>query len=144
MVDVVTSIGIDRPRQIVAAYAADPGNAPAWYVNIKSIEWLTAARLEVGARIAFVAKFLARRLECTYQVTEFVAGEGLMMRTAEGPFPLETTYTWEDSQTGCTRMKLRNRGEPAGFSRLVSPLMVFAMRRANQNDLRRLKSLLEQ
>lgn len=40
-------------------------------------------------------------------------------------------------------MTLRNRGEPSGFSRIAAPLMAAAMRRANQNDLRTLKTLLE-
>jgi hypothetical protein len=41
-------------------------------------------------------------------------------------------------------MTLRNRGEPAGFSRLAGPLMAGAMRRANRKDLQRLKAILEQ
>jgi hypothetical protein len=40
-------------------------------------------------------------------------------------------------------MTLRNHGEPSGFSRVAAPLMASAMRRANQKDLERLKSLLE-
>ena len=65
------------------------------------------------------------------------------MRTADGPFPMETTYTWEESEGGGTRMTLRNRGEPAGFSRLAGPVLAAAMRRANRKDLERLKTLLE-
>lgn len=65
------------------------------------------------------------------------------MRTADGPFPMETTYTWEDAGGGGTRMTLRNRGEPAGFSGMAAPLLAAAMRRANRRDLARLKALLE-
>jgi hypothetical protein len=65
------------------------------------------------------------------------------MRTSEGSFPMETIYTWEARGTGAACMTLRNRGEPAGFSRLVSPFLVIAMRRANQKDLAALKRKLE-
>ena len=65
------------------------------------------------------------------------------MNTAEGPFPMETSYTWQDSEGGGTRMTLRNRGEPAGFSRIAAPLMAGAIRRANRKDLARLKRILE-
>lgn len=65
------------------------------------------------------------------------------MRTAEGPFPMETTYTWAPAGDGATRMTLRNWGEPAGFSKLVAPFMAPAMRRANRKDLAALRSLLE-
>ena len=142
-VDVLTEIEIGRPRAEVAAYAADPANATAWYENIERVEWKSDPPLAVGARIAFVARFLRRTLAYTYEVRELVPGERLVMRTADGPFPMETTYTWEDIGGGGTRMTLRNRGEPAGFSRLAAPVLAGAMRRANRKDLRRLKQLLE-
>jgi uncharacterized membrane protein len=142
-VDVLTEIVIARPRAEVAAFAANPDNAPAWYVNIKSAQWKSEPPLRVGSRIAFVAEFLRKRLAYTYEITEYVPGERLVMRTAEGPFPMETTYTWEPAGQDSTRMTLRNRGTPQGFSRLVAPFMAAAMRKANQKDLARLKALLE-
>jgi uncharacterized membrane protein len=141
-VDVVTDIEIDRPRAEVAAYATDPDNATTWYENIESVEWETEPPLAVGSRIVFAARFLGRRLAYTYEVREHVPGERFVMSTAQGPFPMETTYTWEDSGGG-TRMTLRNRGEPSGFAGVAAPLMARAIRRANAKDLARLKSILE-
>jgi uncharacterized membrane protein len=143
VVDVRTEIEIDRPRDEVAAYASNPDNAMAWYENIKGVRWSAAKRLEVGARIVFAAQFLGQQVDYIYEVKELVPAERFVMATAEGPFPMETTYTWEDTEGGGTRMFLRNRGEPSGFSRLASPLLKGAMRRANRKDLRRLKALLE-
>ncbi len=143
MVDVQTQIDIERPRSEVAAYAADPDNATAWYTNIKSVEWRTPAPLAVGSRIDFVARFLGRRLAYTYEVSEMIPGERFVQRTADGPFPMETTYSWTGTPSGGTAMTLRNRGQPAGFSRLVAPFMATAMRRANRKDLARLKAILE-
>ena len=143
MVDVRTEIEIDRPRADVAAYASNPDNAMAWYEHIKSVEWNTAKRLQIGSRIVFVAQFLGRRIDYIYEVKALVPGEQFVMATAEGPFPMETTYAWEDTEGGGTRMSLRNHGEPSGFSRVTAPLLVGAMRRANRKDLRRLKALLE-
>ena len=142
-VDVRTQIQINRPRGEVAAFAADPDNAPAWYRNIRSVEWKTQRPLAVGSRIAFAAAFLGRRLAYTYRIETHLPGERMVMRTAEGPFPMETTYIWEDAAPGGTLMTLRNRGEPSGFSRLTAPIMATAMRRANRADLRRLKAILE-
>jgi uncharacterized membrane protein len=141
--DVVSGITINRPIAIVASYASDPNNAPNWYVNIKSVEWKSEPPLRVGARVAFVAEFLRRRLAYTYEFVELSPESRLVMRTAQGPFPMETTYTWEPDSERSTRMTLRNRGTPAGFSRILAPFMRGAVRRANRKDLALLKSILE-
>ena len=143
-VDVVTSIEINRPREAVAAYAADPDNATAWYENIKSVDWRTPRPAVVGSQVTFVAGFLGRRLAYTYELLELVPGARVVMRTQEGPFPMETTYSWEDTVSGATRMTLRNRGEPSGFAKVAQPVLEQAMRRANTKDLARLKQILEQ
>jgi uncharacterized membrane protein len=143
-VDVRTEIEIARRRHEVASYASDPENVPAWYANIRSVEWRSDPPLAIGSRIAFVASFLGRRLAYTYEVRELVPGERVVMSTADGPFAMETTYTWEDAPGGGTRMTLRNRGEPSGFSRLVAPMLGSAVRRANRKDLARLKEILEE
>ena len=142
-VDVQTQITIDRPRDEVAAYASNPDNATAWYENIKSVEWKTEKPLTVGSKIAFVARFLGRQLAYTYEITDLTPGERVVMRTADGPFPMETTYTWLDTGSGATRMTLRNHGEPSGFSKVATPMLTAAMRRANRKDLARLKEILE-
>jgi uncharacterized membrane protein len=142
-VDVETDIVIERPVGVVAAYAADPSNAPEWYVNIESVDWKTPPPCRTGSRVEFVARFLGRTLRYTYELVELIPGERVVMRTREGPFPMETSYVFEPAPGGATRMTLRNRGEPGGFSRVIAPFMEPAMRRANRKDLARLKSILE-
>jgi len=142
-VDVVSEVVIARPRSEVAAYCSEPDNATAWYVNIKSVQWESARPMGVGSRFAFAARFLGRPLSYTYEVVDLQPGARFVMRTAQGPFPMETTYLWEDGPNGTTKMTLRNRGEPSGFSGIAAPVLAMAMKRANTKDLARLKSLLE-
>jgi hypothetical protein len=142
-VDVRTEIEIERPRHEVAGYASDPDNATAWYENIESVEWKSPKPLAVGSEIAFTAQFLGRRLAYVYRITKIVPDRQFVMSTADGPFPMETTYAWEDTANGGTKMTLCNRGEPSGFGRVGAPVLALAMRRANRKDLRRLKHLLE-
>jgi uncharacterized membrane protein len=141
-VDVVNTVVINRPVADVSEYAADPDNAPLWYENIQSVEWKTPRPLQIGSQIDFVAHFLGRRLAYTYEVVNFDRGRSLTMRTAGAPFPMETTYTWA-GDNGATRMTLRNRGTPSGFSAWLAPLMSFMVGRANRKDLALLKRRLE-
>lgn len=142
MVDIVVEIDIRRPREAVAAFAADPENAPAWYSNIRAVSLESSRPLSVGSKVAFRAQFLGKALEYVYEFTELDPGRKLVMRTAQGPFPMRTTYTWADTSGG-THMTLRNTGNPAGFSAVASLVMAPMMRRAMRKDLAKLKSLLE-
>lgn len=142
-VDVRTAIEIERPRDEVAGYVCDPSNATEWYRNIRSVEWETRPPVARGSRMRFHARFLGRDLIYTYEVRELVPGERLVMGTSDGPFAMETTYTFEDAAGGGTLVGLRNRGQPSGFAKVISSVMTKAMRRENTKDLERLKELLE-
>jgi uncharacterized membrane protein len=143
MVDVQTEILINKPSEVVAEYAMNPDNAPLWYVNIKSAKWLTPQPFGIGSKIAFEAAFLGKKLSYVYEIVELISGEKLVMKTADGPFPMETTYTFESVETAITKMTLRNRGNPSGFSRIFSPFMEMMMRKANKKDLKKIKEILE-
>ena len=143
MVDIITEIFIDLPKDRVANYAADPDNAPAWYTNIKAVAWKTPKPLAIHSQIAFEANFLGKRLSYVYEIKEWIPNNKLVMATSEGPFPMETTYRWHSISDNLTKMTLRNKGNPTGFSKLFAPFMTIAMKNANRKDLQKLKVLLE-
>ena len=141
-VDVAVEALLPCSREVVASYAGDPSNAPQWYANIVSVSWQTSPPVAVGSRMDFEARFLGRRLNYTYEVVELEPGERLVMRTADGPFPMETTYTWVSVPDG-TCMRLRNRGTPSGFAKVAAPMMAMAMKGAMTKDLARLADRLQ-
>jgi uncharacterized membrane protein len=143
MVNVFTEIIINSPHEKVAKYAANPDHAPDWYVNIKSAEWQTEKTLQTGSKIAFIAEFLGRRLEYVYEIAVYIPGQKLVMKTADGPFPMETIYAWESINENQTRMTLRNKGVPSGFSKIFVPFMSLMMKKANKKDLIKIKEILE-
>lgn len=142
-VEVSNSRVVERPVAVVSEFAMNPDNAPEWYANIRSVEWKSDKPLRIGSRLAFVAQFLGRPLSYTYEVVEMTPESRFVMRTAEGPFPMETTYEWRAVGEDRTEMTLSNRGAPSGFSVLVAPLMVGAMNRENRRDLDSIKRILE-
>lgn len=143
MIDVVTEMIISKPIKEVSEYAMNPDHAPEWYVNIDSAEWKTPQPLKVGSQIAFKAKFLGRELAYVYEIVELRPKEKLVMKTANGPFPMETIYTFHVIDDQNTKMTLRNKGIPSGFSKFLSPFMSFMMKKANIKDLKKIKSILE-
>jgi uncharacterized membrane protein len=142
-VDVLTEITIACPINEVAAYAADPDNAPEWYENIESVTWQTEPPLRAGSEMTFVARFMGRRLSYVYRAVEFEPMQRLVMSTVDGPFPMQTTYTWTAVGDRSTRMTLRNRGGATGLIGLLGPIETVAVRRATKKDLRRLRAILE-
>jgi uncharacterized membrane protein len=143
MVDIKTEIIIDCPIEKVSSYASNPDHAPEWYVNIESAEWLTDRPLSLESQIAFKATFLGRELSYVYKIEEYISGQILIMRTADGPFPMKTTYSWEKLEQNGTKMTLRNEGEPSGFSKIFTPFIALLMKKANQKDLIKIKEILE-
>jgi uncharacterized protein YndB with AHSA1/START domain len=133
--DVVAEIEIDRPRAEVADYATDPDNAPSWYQNIKRVEWKSPKPLRLGSEVAFEAEFMDQALEYTYEITEYEPGERVVMKTAAGPFDMQTIYVFSDTPGSGTKMELHNRAH--------SPEMATDIERETRKDLARLKAILE-
>jgi len=143
MIDVSTEIDINCSKAKVAEYSANPDNAPKWYVNIKAAKWKTPKPLQVGSQIVFKAKFLGKLLVYIYEISEYAAEQKMVMKTIIGPFPMETTYTWKSIDGNITRMSLQSKGNPGGLSKLLTPLLSFAIKKANNKDLQRLKEIIE-
>lgn len=146
--DVTAATTFDAPRTLVAAVAGDPDQAMRWYANIRSVQWEGDPVLQEGARVDFVARFLGRRLAYTYEIVDLVPDERLVMRTDDGPFPMETTYTWWDEEEvegrPRTGMSLRNAGRPKAMTTLASGAVTLGMKRAMRRDLERLRLVLRE
>ncbi|KUG51865.1 ATPase [Serinicoccus chungangensis] len=147
--DVTVATTFDAPRPLVAAVAGDPDQAMRWYANIRSVRWQGPSELVEGARIDFVARFLGRQLAYTYVVVELVPQERMVMRTDDGPFPMETTYCWWDEEPGDggrprTGMSVRNAGRPSAMTTLASGAVTLGMKRAMRRDLERLRLVLRE
>jgi hypothetical protein len=141
-VRVTNAIIIDRPRSEVAAFATDPARAREWHSDVRDVRW-NRQPVAVGSRLAFVAAFLGREADYIYEVTELVPDQRFAMSRAEGPFPMETVYFWEDTSAGGTRMTVQSSGNPRGLALLLAPLLRSAMKRSSRKGLLRLKTLLE-
>lgn len=136
--DVAAETTIERPRDEVAAYAADWQNDKEW------IGALTEVRLvrDEPLQVARVASFLGKRIEYVNEVVEHEPGRRLVMRSIKAPFPMTVTYEFEDAD-GASVMRIHTQGDASGFYRLAAPLLSRAVKRGLERDLGRLKAKLE-
>jgi uncharacterized membrane protein len=142
-VDIAEAVVIERPIATVSTFAADPANAARWRRNVDAATEETDPPTRLGSRFRFVATFFGRRLEYVYEIVEWEPSEQIAMRTADGPFPMQTVTSWRPVGDRVTHMVLRNQGAPTGLRRLVAPFVAITMRRAMRQDLDDLKRVLE-
>ncbi|OQP38929.1 hypothetical protein A4H97_19245 [Niastella yeongjuensis] len=142
MVDVSTEIIINLPKEKVAEFASDPGNAPSWCTHIKSVEWNNDAPLRAGARLVVNEQILRRSLQQVYEVVEIIPGQKMIMKTSGNGMGMETTVAWQALNENATCMTLRNRGVPVAF-KPIAPFWKLAIRSASRRNLKQLKKMLE-
>lgn len=143
-VDVMVDLVIDRPRADVATYASDLSNTHDWYESVESVSWETPPPLAVGSRVDLVVTAMGRRNTYTYEIVDFVPSERLAMRTGNGPFPMETVYTWKPVDDSRTHMAIHSHCEPSGLAKMGAPMISAGIRRSTQRDLSTLKRILEE
>lgn len=141
-VDLSVETIIHRPRPIVAAFAMDPTNDPAWIGGIQEAKKVTEGPVGIGTRVERIARFLGRDMLYTLEITEYEPDSRLLMKSSAGPFPMVVAYEFEDVDSD-TRARVRVQGDPQGFYRIGGPLLALAVKRNISKDLARLKKILE-
>ena len=141
--DITATIEIKKWAVEVAAFAAHPDNATKWQVNIKSVDWKSPPPLRVGTRFVFGSSSFGKKTSLPFEVVKFAPGEQLIMRNSGDAFPKEIIYTWRPSEMGGTQMKMIQRGELTGLSRIFSIFSIRALQRSAAESLARLKTVIE-
>jgi hypothetical protein len=140
--DVVASVEIARPPEVVAAFQFEPENDPAWIGGVTTAERLTSGPMAVGSRVRRRGGFLGRPIEWVMDVEELITGRRLAMHAVKSPFPMDVTYELDSSARG-TLARIRIRGDARGPYALLGPLTPWLVRRSVTRDLRRLRKVLE-
>ena len=137
--DVSVEQRVERPRDEVAAYAADWRNDKEWIGALDDVHLVQEEPLQV----ARVASFLGKRIEYVNEVVEHEPGRRLVMRSVKAPFPMTVTYEFEDAGGAASVMRIRTQGDASGFYRLAGPLLTRAVKRGLERDLGLLKERVE-
>lgn len=142
MVDVSTSITINRPVEDVFAYVTDVTNDPEWHTDALEARKTTEGPIGLGTRWHVRFKPSMGISEGDMDVTAFEPNRMEVMHGQLGPMEPTLTYLFEPANGG-TRLTRRVQIKVSGWMKVMTPLMGMMTRKSSAGFLDNLKNVLE-
>lgn len=133
---------IDRSPGDVFKYVTDLSNLPKWQTIIHEIKPADLKPMGVGATFSLTVEILGRKQEGLMMVTHYEPDSLFGYETKAGPSSVKAQITFKQVGTG-TRLAISAQAEPAGVLKLAEGAIQSQMKTQMQNNLNRLKSILE-
>lgn len=133
---------IRRPRAEVFTFVSDHDHLPAWTNGVSRCKSTTPGPVGVGTTYLVVGRTLGRRVESTYELTEFEPPNRFAGRLRSKLFTIDETYTFEGAADRTT-VRLTAEATPGRALRLLGPFLGLAVDRQIKSDHERLKTILE-
>jgi hypothetical protein len=131
-----------RPVWEVFDFIAAPENNSQWqYGSLESVQ-ISDGSMMVGTLFSSFGHFMGRRIQSTFEVTEFEANKCYGFETISGPIQLQTSYSFETVESG-TNVIVSANVNPGGFFKLVDPIVARVAKKQFKENLTKLKELLE-
>ena len=141
MIKLEQSIVINRPVEEVYDFVTDVEKASQWRSGVVESKKISAEPA-VGATASEVMQFMGRRMETTYEITEYEPNKRFGFKVISGPVPMEGVYAFESVEGG-TKLDFTVEGDAGGFFRLAEPILARMVKRQVETDFSNLKDLLE-
>ena len=142
MINVDLGTLVDKPMKDVFAFVANPNNMSKWNSAVVSLEQITPGEVGVGTRFKSTGELMGRKIEGEMQVTAYEPETKCGFQVNAGPMQVNITITLKTVGTG-TKLSLNAQGNPAGFFKLAEPVMQGRVKSMMEENLERLKSVLE-
>jgi carbon monoxide dehydrogenase subunit G len=133
---------IDKPVKDVFAFITNPNNMSKWNTAVVSLEQITPGAVGVGTKFKSVGEMMGRRIEGEMQVVAFEPDSKYGFQMHAGPVQVNVTLTFKTVGTG-TKLSLNAQGNPGGLFKLAEPVMQGRVKSMMEENLARLKSVLE-
>ena len=142
MVKVKTSVVINRPVEEVFEFADDPNNDAQWQTGLIESKQISEGPPGVGTTFLYVSQFLGKRLESTFEITEYEPNRRVGIKSTSGPIPLSITTTFEEAEEG-TKVSFEAEGDVSGVFKLAEPIVARTAQRQFEGNFLTLKDVLE-
>jgi hypothetical protein len=143
MINLISSILIERPTPQVFDFVSTPENDFQWQYGI-----LATARLPKGGgamRTFFrsIGHLMGRRNLSTFEVTEYQPDQKYGFKSLSGPLSSQTSYRLGMADNGCTKIEISIQADVVNFLQMDEGILEKKMKKQLKEDLAILKDLLE-
>ena len=137
------TILIDKPAEEIFAFLNIPENHPKFVPGMLEFKKTSPGPLSrVGATIRGVRRFLGRKMELPYEITEYEPGNRLGMKGAMGPVTFKDGYVL-DPMGNSTRVQFWLEPTLTGLMKIIKPFVVWQGKIHASETLANLKRALE-
>ena len=142
MINLDLSTLIDRPVKDVFAFVTNPSNMSKWNSAVVSMQQITPGPVGMGTKFKSVGEMMGRRIEGEMQVVAFEPDSKYGFQMNAGPVQVNVVLNFKTVGTG-TKLSLNAQGNPGGLFKLAEPVMAGRVKVLMEENLVRLKSVLE-
>lgn len=136
------NVMVDRPIEGVFEFMHNPANDPLWQPTLAESRKVSEGPIGVGTVLAEVRHLLGKRLEWTFEVTEYEPPRKSSVRSKSSPIPFDGSYILEPAGGG-TSVTIRGEMNAHGFFKLAEPVFARLAQRELESNAGHLKDVLE-
>jgi uncharacterized protein YndB with AHSA1/START domain len=136
------TVTIQQAPEKVFSYLTDFEKLQQW-TPFKNVKMLTAGPMGVGSKFSQTVEIIGKTIESEVEVTDYQAPTLLALKSISGPVNFVQNFTLTPAAGG-TELKVNMEGEPTGLLKVAQPLLKPAVEKQLNDQVKKLKQLLEQ
>ena len=144
MINLSASTMIYRPIRQVFDFVSAPENDFQWQYGTLASARLAEAEgtSDIGTLFRSVGHLMGRRVESTFEVTEYAANQKYGFKSLSGPLHLQTSFTFEIAN-GSTKVTVSTQANLVNLFQVGDGILEKKMKKQLKEDLALLKEILE-
>jgi hypothetical protein len=142
MINLNMSTMIYRPVKQVFDFMSTPENDFQWQYGTLASAKISEGLSQVGTSFRSIGHLLGRRVQSTFEVTEYEPNRKYGFKSLSGPLRFHTSYTFEVDK-GVTRIDISTQVNAINFYQVNQGVLEKGMKKQLKENLAMLKELLE-
>jgi hypothetical protein len=142
MINLDISTIIYRPVRQVFDFVSTPENDFQWQYGTLATASLSEGVSKIGTFFRSIGHLLGRRVQGTFEVTEYELNRKYGFKSLSGPLHSQTSYTFEMANGG-TRINISTRANVVDFFQMDERILGKKIKKQLKENLILLKDLLE-